>query len=56
MNHFIDGKIIDLRGLTEAHLKLLMVTNRNRAVRVNEEYDSLGGELFRRHNLLLPKG
>lgn len=56
MNHFIDGMYLDLRSLPDNQIAVLMTINRQRAARMDEEYESLGAELFRRGHTPLPKG
>lgn len=48
MKHIINGQPIDLRSLSPQELSSLIHTTDARAARVQEELESLRGELIRR--------
>lgn len=54
MKHIINGCPVNLRSLSEADIKRLIDEGADRLDRLQEEMDSLHGELIRRHNNVIP--
>lgn len=54
MRHIINGCPINLRTLSEADIQRLINQGADRLDRLQDEMDSLHGELIRRNNNVIP--
>ena len=54
MKHIINGCPINLRTLSESDINRLIAEGADRLDRLQDEMDSLHGELVRRHNNVIP--